>query len=493
MPPSHSAGGAGTVAARDGVEERTLVLPYCRRMLRTLVIVMAALLAMAGDATAQSGPLGVGLAEIEITPPVGYRMDGYFAERLSTGTKDPLKARAIVLGQGETRTALVVADVIGVPRELTTAVRALAAEKTGIPAANIAITATHTHTGPMFSGPRARLFSERAAATLGADPLASANYPEMLRDRLVEVIVTANAGVSPASLEFVLATEDRLPFNRRFHMRDGTVRFNPGVSNPEIVRVAGPTDPDLPFVLITKGGRPVGALTVFALHLDTMGGGTAYSADYPSYLERELRRAFGDTFISVFGLGTCGDINHLDVSGRRRLDAHSIGLQLAANVLSARPRTPIATPSLGAASAVVTLPLRKVSDAKLSAARADASKVGTAELPFLTQVDIVSTLDLAHRGASLEAEVQVFRLAPDLAVVLLPGEVFVDLGLAIKRASPFAHTVVIELSNDSPAYIPTEKAFAEGSYETVNSRIAPGGGERLVAEAIRLLKSVAIR
>jgi len=134
-----------------------------------------------------------------------------------------------------------------------------------------------------------------------------------------------------------------------------------------------------------------------------------------------------------------------------------------------------------------------VATAQVAAARADMSKVGTSALPFLTQVEIVSTLDLASRGATLEAEVQVFRLAPDLAVVLLPGEVFVDLGLAIKKGSPFRHTLVIELSNDNPAYIPTTKAFAEGSYETVNSRIAPGGGERLVTEAIRLLKMVAAR
>jgi neutral ceramidase len=56
--------------------------------------------------------------------------------------------------------------------------------------------------------------------------------------------------------------------------------------------------------------------------------------------------------------------------------------------------------------------------------------------------------------------------------------VFVDLGLGIKKASPFKRTLVIELSNDNPADIPTEKAFKEGSYETVNSRIVPGGGER---------------
>lgn len=459
----------------------------------TRLVVIAGLAMSAGGAVAQNAPLSVGLAEIEITPPLGYRMDGYFAERLSTGTKDPLKAKALVFQQGTTKMALVVADLIGVPQDLTTEVRTLAAQKTGIPAANIAITATHTHTGPMFSGPRARLFSEQAAAKSGTDPLVSLNYPERLRDRLVEVIVAAAAGLSPAALEFVRATEDRVSFNRRFHMKDGTVRFNPGALNPDIVRAAGPTDPDLPFVLITKDGKPVGSLTVFALHLDTVGGGTEYSADYPGHLEHELRREFGEGFISVFGLGTCGDINHLDVSGRRRFQSRLIGQQLAVNVLSARPRMPLATPSLGAASAAVALPLRTVSDTQVASARASRSKVGTSALPFLTQVDIVATLDLASRGPSLDAEVQVFRLHPDLAIVLLPGEVFADLGLAIKQASPFTHTLVIELSNDNPAYIPTEKAFKEGSYETVNSRIAPGGGERLVTEAIRLLRAVAVR
>ena len=443
-------------------------------------------------AVAQTAPLSVGLAEIAITPPIGYRMDGYFAERLSTGAKDPLKARALVFQQGTTKTALVVADLIGMPQELTTEVRALAARKTGIAAANIAIAATHTHTGPMFSGPRARLFSERAAAKSGTDPLIALKYPEGLRDRFVEVIVAADAGLSPAAMEFVRTTEDRLSFNRRFHMKDGTVRFNPGVLNPEIVRVAGPTDPDLSFLLITKDGKPVGSLTVFALHLDTVGG-TEYSADYPGHLEHELRREFGEGFISVFGLGTCGDINHLDVSGRRRLHSRLIGQQLAVDVLSARPRTPLATPSLGAASSRIALPLRAVSETQVASARADMSKVGTNTLPFLKQVDIVATLDLASRGPTLDAEVQVFRLHPDLAMVLLPGEVFAELGLAIKRASPFTHTLVIELSNDNPAYIPTEKAFREGSYETVNSRIAPGGGERLVTEAIRVLKAVAVR
>jgi hypothetical protein len=92
--------------------------------------------------------------------------------------------------------------------------------------------------------------------------------------------------------------------------------------------------------------------------------------------------------------------------------------------------------------------------------------------------------------ATLPLEVQVFRLSDDLAIVGLPGEVFVDLGLTIKRGSPFARTLVIELCNDNPAYIPTKKAFVEGSYETVNSLIQPGGGEAMVETALRLLKEL---
>lgn len=73
----------------------------------TKLMVIAGLAMLAGGAAAQNAPLSVGLAEIVITPPLGYRMDGYFAERLSTGTKDPLKAKALVFQQGTTKLSLI--------------------------------------------------------------------------------------------------------------------------------------------------------------------------------------------------------------------------------------------------------------------------------------------------------------------------------------------------------------------------------------------------
>ena len=109
------------------------------RMIASLVAIVM------WSAVAQETQFQVGLAEIDITPPVGYRMDGYFYERLNTGQRDPLKAKAVVFQQGATRAALVVSDLLGMPQSMSGEVRALAAKRTGIPAANIAITATHTH------------------------------------------------------------------------------------------------------------------------------------------------------------------------------------------------------------------------------------------------------------------------------------------------------------------------------------------------------------
>ena len=77
-----------------------------------------------------------------------------------------------------------------------------------------------------------------------------------------------------------------------------------------------------------------------------------------------------------------------------------------------------------------------------------------------------------------------------MAIVTLPGEVFVEFGLQIKLNSPFKTTIVVELANDAPGYIPTKKAFVEGGYETINSRVAPGGGEQMVEAAISLLNEL---
>jgi hypothetical protein len=99
----------------------------------------------------------------------------------------------------------------------------------------------------------------------------------------------------------------------------------------------------------------------------------------------------------------------------------------------------------------------------------------------------MKVLDLADRGGKLEAEVQVIALGDRIAWVALPGEVFVELGVAIKKASPFPQTIVVGLGNGAISYVPTRKAFSEGAYEVISARCQPGGGEALADAAIGLL------
>jgi sugar phosphate isomerase/epimerase len=444
-------------------------------------------------ATMATADLTTGIAIIDITPPVGYRMSGYFSERLSTGTSNPLNAKAIVLHQGRERAALVFCDIIGLSPDVSSRSRAQASKKTGIPVENILIASTHTHTGPLYFGALRKHFHDLAVAKYGSDPREKVDYPSELVAKLVKVITQADATVKPFRIEAGVAEQQGLSFNRRFHMKNGSVRFNPGVLNPDIVRVAGPIDTDVGIVLFHKadGRSAAAALINFTLHLDTVGG-TKYAADYPFYLEQSLREKYGDEFVLLFGTGTCGDINHIDVTSKERLKTDYIGKTLGQTVKERVDSLKfVSEPGLAVRREIIHAPLQSYGSEKVAWARKNIKKVGTGELSFLKQVEAYKILAIEMRhGETIPLEVQVFRLSRDVAVVGLPGEVFVDLGLAIKRASPFPTTLVIELCQDAPGYIPTKKAFVEGSYETINSRIAPGGGEIMVEAAVRLLKAL---
>ena len=438
----------------------------------------------------------VGVAEIDITAPVGYRLAGYFNERLATGTHDPLHAKAIVLRQGAEQVALVSCDLVGFSLAVTTNARAQASALTGIPVTNIVICATHSHTGPLFDGALRAYFHEVAEKKFSHDPQEQVDYPALLIERLVKVIGAAQASLRPAQLQAGITTQPGLSFNRRYWMKNGKVVFNPGLRNPDIVRPAGPTDPDVGIVLARDptSKTPFAGLTVFAVHSDTVGG-TLYSADYEYYLEQTLRGAFGPDYISAYGLGTCGDINHVDVSRTNKVSgfaiAEHIGGTLGKAVLAVAPKLPvISRPALAMRSTTLQVPLQQVTPAQLADARAVMEKFYNTNTTFLAKVAAVRTLDLAGRNPTWPMEVQVLRLDPDTAIVCLPCEIFVELGLAIKKASPFKRTLVIEICNDRPSYVPTLKAFGEGSYEVTNARVKPGAGEMLVDAAVKLLRSL---
>jgi neutral ceramidase len=443
--------------------------------------------------------LQAGVAVVDITPPIPFRMHGYFYERLSTGTKDPLHARAVVFQQGKETAALVFCDVVGIPFSITAPARKKASDATGIPVEHIAVTGTHTHTGPQYFMSVNDYWHDQAVAKLGKDPYDSDEYRHVLADKVANAIVQAKADLTPVTLKAGFTHEDRISFNRRYHMKGGAVRFNPAINNPDIIGPAGPIDPQVGIISLTKTGakEPAAAIVSFAMHPDTTGGGTLYSADYIYGLEQRMKKTFGPNFTTLFGTGTCGDINNRDVHSEKQRMADELGSMLGDDVVSAVENgslPPMKQPSLAVRSTKVPAKLQEINEADIAKAKANMSRLGTKDFPFMDAVKACQVMDLVRLkkiwGDTVPLEVQAFRLNDETAIVTLPSEIFVNLGLSIKAASPFKTTLVIELSNESVAYIPTKQAFLEGSYEVTNSRVERGTGEKLAEAAIGLLKEL---
>jgi neutral ceramidase len=438
-----------------------------------------------------SNQLKAGMAEIDITPPVGYRMAGYYDERFSTGIHDPLKAKALVLQQGNEKIALVFCDLVGLSLHVTTNARAAASKLTGIPVTNIVVAATHSHTGPLFDDVRRNYFNKCAIEKYGKDPHEKIYYPDFLSDRIAKVVARANANLSVAEVDAGIGTQPDLPFNRRYYMKNGRVAFNPGQLNTNIVAPAGPVDHDVGILMVKKNHQSIGGLTVFAMHADTMGS-TEFSADYPFYIQQTLRNAFGPKYISAFGAGTCGDLNQVNVSVKEPFKGpevtEKLGTKIGATVLSTQKDLQPIQPALAGRSKTLMLPLQEINPKDLEDAKKNIAHLADDSVDFYTKVRAVKALDLQERGTNFwPMEIQTFRLDNNTAIVCLPAEIFAEFGLAIKKASPFKTTLVISICNDRPCYMPTEKAFREGSYETVNSRLKPGSGEAMVETALKLL------
>ncbi len=461
---------------------------------------LALLAALTPDARADDFDVRVGVAVEDITPPVGMRVGGNYTSPISTGVHDPLLAKAIVFEQNGERAAIVVCDLTGVALSVTGPARASASQQTGIPAANIIISATHTHGAPQYAGPIRDLEHADAIARTGKDSHEPIDYQAFVADRCARAVVRAKAALRPSTLSVTMADQPGLAFNRRFHMKNGTVRFNPGKKNPEIVRVAGPVDTSLPILMIRdeKESKPRALFVSFAIHVATYGG-LAFGADFPMHLQEGLRKEFGPEFVSVFGEGTAGDINHIDVADARPqtsdVEPSRIGAAITKTVIGAVPALKaVETPSLAVRSTTVKLPLQSVTDEAVARAL-DVYRRKVSPTPdFYLLVESHRRLEIRDRrkefGLSEPAEVQAIRLGSDTAIVSLPHEVFVEIGMAIKAASPFKNTFVISLAEDADFYVPTRRAFAEGSYEVDTCPLQPGCGEALVEAAVALLKGL---
>ncbi|MBU0609217.1 MAG: hypothetical protein KKI08_15125 [Armatimonadetes bacterium] len=425
-------------------------------------------------------PLTAGAAQLDITPGLGCHLIGYFNDRLARDVIDPLQAKAIAVSDGETTLGFIICDLIVVPTEVVAAAKALITERTGVPGEHVLIAGTHTHTGPAISG------------ALGTP--AEEGYADWVVSRLADAFTMALERLEPAQVAHGAGACPGEVHNRRWHMKDGTVRMNPGHQNPDAVRPAGPTDPQLGLMILRRpDGAPIAALGNLSLHYVGISGSNheVICADYFAAFGRSLNRCAGAQFVCPMANGTFGDVNNIDAASPPRASRHGTQqIERVANVVAGeawrvwsglREEDFHDDVPLGAVLTHVNFPARCPSAEELAAARAlydSGEKWNDAEWIYAREVVL-----LADAPTEWPVPIHALRIG-DLGIFGLPGEVFTEIGLDIKARSPFAQTMNIGLANGTVGYVATDRALDEGSYETRLCRHvrAPQGTGKLWAD-----------
>ncbi len=431
-----------------------------------------------GAAWAADAPtLRAGAAAVDISPkefPVN--MPGGFSANMADGVHDPLHARALVLDDGATTLAIVVVDNLGVAREVADEARTLAKERCGIAAEKILVASTHTHSAP--------------ASNVLEGPPAAVAYRKILVDGIAESIVRAHAELRPAAVGHAAHALPEEVFNRRWFLKPGKmplnpfgemdqVKMNPGTSPDVLDRPAGPTDPDITILSVqdAKSRKPIALFASYSLHY--VGGvpGAVVSADYFGEFARLMpsRLRAGGEFVAMMANGTSGDINNIPFlvnrPPREPFEQIRIVAQKAADTAwhawtSIERHRPEAR--LGMVQREITVQLRRPTAEQIERAKAVLAITDEAErakLPNLADAYARRTLSLAEAGETLSVPLQALRIG-DLAVCAIPFETLVEIGLDIKRRSPFPRTVVLGVANGYNGYLPTPQQHELGGYET---------------------------
>lgn len=428
--------------------------------------------------------LQVGFGVADITPKPGMGMPGGFQPRKGNGVRDPLIASACVIHDGTTSVALVGLDTIAIDGATVARARETIARATKIPGANVLVGSSHTHSG----GP---------AASLPGDP-GEPEYDAMLVRGIVDAVTAGWNALHESELGIGTGRAEGLAFNRRFLMRDGREITHPGKPgtphHAEIVRPAGPDDPDVG-VLAARGadGSLAGLVVHFTCH-STVVGGDQFSPDYAGYWRKHLKQRYGETLPVVFLLGACGDVTQVDNTSTANEFgpdyADMMGQALAAETirtlgrLAWRKEAPLAVAGETASCAI-----RPEPDAE---AEKPPYGLGSAwDEEYARERRLVA--EERARTPVLPCEVQALRIGP-LGIATNGSEYFCDFGLRIKACSPLRPTWVVSLANEYIGYVPTPQAFVAGGYEprtARSSKLAPDSGQKLLAAAVRGLNRVA--
>lgn len=447
-----------------------------------------------------------GFCRKNIDPPHGCPVAGYFVPRSVKGKLDGLEVNAVALRSGADAAVIIVCDLLDIgSTDFADECRGSVSDAAGIPADAVFISCTHTHTGPSTD-------IERDPEHAGL----IAEYRKFLKSRITDAAAEAFDDLSPAKLSSGVSHAPGIAFGRRYLMKDGSVRTNPGVGNPDIVRPLAGADDRISVIRLSRDGKPDIAVGCFGVHPDTIGG-EKISADWPGFARRTFEAAVPSSKCVVLN-GAEGDINHVNVSpkpgdlngmildfddvSRGYSHARHMGMTVAGGMMQIWEKLP------------------EEEDTRISFAivRADipSNMPSPDELP---EAERINRLHLAGRDGDLPytgmmlttvvaeaARMVALKDGPDaftmpfsaLAVgknvfIGIPGEPFNAIGKALRDTPGDKMIIPCCLTNGSEGYFPMKDSYAEGGYESRSSRFRAGVGELIIDVCREMISSLSRR
>ena len=446
----------------------------------------------------------VGFSKVNMNPPLGIGIRGYYVPRFAKGFLDDLYVRMMAVSCGGKTVLMASVEVCAIETEISKRYSRAIAEKTGVTEENIFITATHTHTGPLI-GP---------TDIFEANEEQSIKYGEFLKEKLCDAAVLAIADLKNAKMGYrVVSAPDNIAFIRRYKMKDGTTMTCPPYDKKnDILSPIGTLDQRVNVLRFDREDACSIVIVNYGIHADTVNG-EMISPDFPGWMAKTIFDALGAECMFFPGaqgdVGSTnlypvdGDMNDTQISFDNEMKspgmARFVGRALAGAVLQVYDKVKyIDVDSIGVARKDVFVSANKADEKDLPLARKykklhDEGR--DSEIPF-TGMELTTVVAEAIRMCNMENAPDEFKLTlsglriGDVALVGIPGEPFTEIGVKIKQEEGWGLIMPCALTNGYEKYFPVKSAFDEGGYEARTSAYKGDVADKIILGSKQLLKDM---